>query len=226
MRTKDELDKLREQARELRLQGLRYKDIAARLHVSLSSVSLWVRDLPTPPRFLPEENKKRAVEGHRRYWEKERRIREDQRSSDMATAAAEIGDLTDRELLIAGAIAYWCEGAKPRPHERIAFVNSDPGLISLFLRFLDTVGVSQEDVTFGVQIHETADVEAAERYWRETAGATADQFTKTTLKRHNPKTNRKNTGESYHGCLRVSVRHGSALYRKIAGWAAAAMSAV
>jgi hypothetical protein len=29
-----------------------------------------------------------------------------------AGAAARIGALTDREVLIAGAIAYWCEGAK------------------------------------------------------------------------------------------------------------------
>jgi len=33
-------------------------------------------------------------------------------------AAAEIGELTDREVMIAGAIAYWCEGGKSKPHRR------------------------------------------------------------------------------------------------------------
>ena len=75
-----------------------------------------------------------------------------------------------------------------------------------------------------MQIHETADVEAAQQFWHEVTGAPANQFTKPTIKRHNPKTNRKNVGDDYHGCLRISVYRGSALYRKIEGWASAAMA--
>ena len=39
-----------------------------------------------------------------------------------------------------------------------------------------------------------------------------------TLKRHNPKTVRKNTGADYHGCLAVTVRRSSALNLRITGW--------
>ena len=49
-------------------------------------------------------------------------------------AEDEEGDLTPRELRIAGAIAYWCEGSKRkthRPAEHVSFINSDPGLILL-----------------------------------------------------------------------------------------------
>lgn len=226
-RTREELDLVRAQARHLRGQGLAYKDIAARLHVSMSSISLWVRDLPTPPRFLPEENKKRAKEGFRRYWEKESKVREEQRASDVATASAEIGSLTDRELLIAGAIAYWCEGTKRRPpryEDRVTFINSDPGLISFFLKFLDTAGVSRGDLVLRLHIHETADIESAQRFWLDVTGVHPDQFRKPALKKHNPKTARRNTGDDYHGCLRIDVRRSSELYRKIEGWASAAMS--
>jgi hypothetical protein len=45
----------------------------------------------------------------------------------------------------------------------------------------------------------------------------------TSLKRHNPKTNRKSVGADYHGCLRVTVHRSSALYRGIEGWSAAIM---
>jgi hypothetical protein len=55
-------------------------------------------------------------------------------------------------------------------------------------------------------------------------GAPADQFRRPTLKRHNPKTIRKNTGDEYHGCLRIDVRQSSSLYRRIEGWSAAIMS--
>ena len=50
------------------------------------------------------------------------------------------------------------------------------------------------------------------------------QFRRPTLKRHNPKTVRKNTGGDYHGCLRIEVLRSSILYRQIEGWATAAMA--
>lgn len=218
-------DDLRATARELRARGLAYNEIAAHLGVSKSSVSLWVRDLPCPARLSYEENRKRSAEGVRRYWERERQVRGARRAREVASAAAEIGDLTDRELLIAGAIAYWCEGTKKHQNlERVVFMNSDAGLIRFFLRFLATVGVPRCDLTFRVHIHETGDVEAAQRFWQAVTGAPAEQFAKTVIKRHNPKTNRKNVGEEYRGCLRVSVYRSSGLYRKIEGWARASVA--
>ena len=222
-------DDLYAQARALRAQGLAYHEIAARLGVSKSSVSLWVRDLPTPARLSYRENRRRSAEGVRRYWAAERRVRGTQRASEVAAAAAEIGDPTSREILIAGAIAYWCEGTKRRSTqnaERIVFVNSDAGLIRFFLRFLAAAGVQRSDLTFCVAIHESADVEAAQRFWEEVTGASAEQFTRPALKRHNPKTNRNNVGSDYHGCLRVSVYRSRALYRRIEGWASAVTAAV
>jgi hypothetical protein len=71
----------------------------------------------SPPGRAHEECRKRAAEGARRYW----------------AAGAEIGDPTERELIIAGAIAYWCEGTKNKPGrqaDRVVFMNSDPGLIA------------------------------------------------------------------------------------------------
>mgnify|MGYP002404080148 CR=1 FL=1 len=217
-------DGLRARARELRQQGLGYQEIVAELGVSKSSVSLWVRDLPRPPRVTPDECARRTSERMREYWSAERPAQAARRAAASAAAEAGIGDLTNREILIAGAIAYWCEGAKNKPHrrsDRVAFTNSDPGLISFFLRFLDSTGVSRSDLAFQLQIHETADVPAAERFWLDRTGARADQFCKTSVKRHNPLTTRRNTGDDYHGCLRVDVRRSCMLYRKIEGWAAA-----
>jgi transposase len=220
-------DELRAKARELRGQGFDYEDIAAQLGVSKGSVSLWVRDLPVPERLSYQETRKRAAAGVQRYWEAERQVRDARRAAERDAAAAEIGTLTDREILIAGAIAYWCEGAKSKPHRRsehVTFINSDPALIRFFLRFLQAVGVAAADLTFRVYIHEKADVQEADRFWIKATGAQPEQFRTATLKRHNPATVRKNTGESYHGCLRIDVRRSSDLYRKIEGWASATMA--
>jgi hypothetical protein len=226
-------DDLRAKARELRLQGLDYGEIVAQLGVSKSSVSLWVRDLPKPPGLAPEECARRTSERMRRYWSAERPIRATRRAAASAAAnsaaADSIGDLTDREVLIAGAVAYWCEGARNKPYRRVdraTFANSDPELISFFLLFLDTVGISRADLAFQLQIHETADVASAERFWLVLTGARPEQFGKTFLKRHNPATTRKNTADGYHGCLRVDVRRSCELYRKIEGWASAVTGVV
>jgi hypothetical protein len=214
------------QARKLRAQGFSYNEIAARLGVSKSSVSLWVRDLPRHPRLSYEENRRRSAEGARRYWADERRVRAARRADEVAAVSSAVGNLTDREVIIAGAIAYWCEGAKRktrRNQERVVFINSDPALIRFFLRFLATAGVDHGDLTFRVHIHESADVEAAQQFWLDLTAAFPSQFRRPTLKRHNPKTLRTNVGENYHGCLRIEVRRSRPLYRKIEGWASAAM---
>jgi hypothetical protein len=222
-------DAERARARELRVQGMNYNQIASELGVSKSSVSLWVRDLPRPEPLSYEECRRRAADGVRRYWAAERPVREAQRQAARAAAAAQIGPLNEREILIAGAIAYWCEGAKKKPYRRgdqVLFMNSDPALIRFYLRFLSVAGIEPGRLRCCVQIHESADIEAAQQFWLGVTGLSAAQFRRPALKRHNPTTVRKNTGDDYHGCLRIDVLRGTSLYRKIEGWAAAAMASV
>ncbi|MGV9787153.1 hypothetical protein [Streptomyces sp. NPDC003435] len=211
-------DDLREQARELRRQGHTYDQIQMKLGCSKSSISLWVRDLPKPQHRDPKEQAKLAA---RKRWEHELAVRDKSRRRTKADARAEIGTLSDRELFIAGVALYWAEGSKDKPHarrERVVFINSDPGVIRVFLAWLDLLQVQRGDLSFRVMIHESADVAAAEAYWADLVGADGGAFTKTTLKRHNPKTVRKNTGEEYRGCLVVSVRRSADLYRRVEGW--------
>ena len=220
-------DDLRAKARELRGQGLAYKEIAAELGVSKSSVSLWVRDIPRPERLSYEECAKRQAAAVDAYWSNERQRREEVKVAISDAAAREIGHLSDRDILIAGAVAYWCEGAKNKPYrryDRIDFINSDPRMIKLFLRFLRTAGVSDDRLVFQIHIHETADLAAAGRFWRDTIGIDGATFNRPLIKRHRPLTVRKNTGQNYHGCLRVQVRRSIDLYRQIEGWAAAVMT--
>ncbi|MFF8638647.1 hypothetical protein ACF052_31085 [Streptomyces pilosus] len=210
-------DDLRARARELRLQGWTYDRIEAELGCSRSSVSLWVRDLPKPERRrTPEE----AAAIARRGWEAKLRVRDEERRRAKEAAKQEVGDLSPRELFLIGVGLYWAEGSKDKPYDRresVTFVNSDPGMIKVYLAWLDLLGVERERLRFTVMIHENADVTGAEQYWAELVGAGRSAFNKTTLKRHNPKTVRKNVGESYRGCLVIKVLKGADLYRRIEG---------
>jgi len=220
-------DHLHATARELRARGYTYMEIAAELGVSKSSVSLWTRDMPRVGRISSEEICKRKAAANARFWAAESPRREARRRAITEAAAAQVGRLSDREVVIAGAVAYWCEGTKNKPYRqqdnRVSFINSDPGLILLFLRFLALVGVPRERLRCSVSIHESADVTAAQQFWQDVTRLPVEQFRRPTLKRHNPKTNRMNTGDGYHGCLVIHVLKGLELYRQIEGWARGVM---
>ncbi len=207
---------MRARARELRLTGKTYDEIVAELGVAKSSVSLWMRDLPKPQK-TPEQ----MHEMQEARWAPHRRARTIKQIGTKLEAAHEIGRMTDRELFLVGVGLYWSEGSKSKPHrlsERVTFVNSDPDMIRLYVAWLALLRVQPDRIQFRVMIHESADVMGAERFWADLVGVDVTTLRKTTLKKHNPKTVRKNVGEGYHGCLVVDVHKSADLYRRIEGW--------
>ncbi|MFI5833871.1 resolvase [Micromonospora sp. NPDC051300] len=198
-------------------------EIAARLGVAKSTAYLWTRHLPLDPALVRRRREIAQQARSDAQWAARRAARDAARAEETAAAAGWVRRLSRRELLLIGAAIYWCEGGKAKPWRpndcRIKFVNSDPMLVGLFLRFLDAVEVSPEDRRFRVSIHETADDGAAVRWWwwADRVGVPADRFQRTTIKRHRPATTRKNVGADYRGCLVVHVVGGSRLYWRIEG---------
>ncbi|MGW2822266.1 hypothetical protein ACWC24_14835 [Streptomyces sp. NPDC001443] len=211
-------DDLRARARELRLQGWSYDRIQVELGCSKSSISLWVRDLPKPERRDPSEQARLA---NRLRWEHELAVRDEKRQRTKRAAASEVGPLSSRDLFMTGVALYWAEGGKDKPYarrENVQFVNSDPGVIRIFLAWLDLLGVERERLRYRVMIHLTADVKGSEQFWADLVGVDVSRLQRTTIKKHNPKTVRKNVGENYRGCFVISVLQGAELYRRIEGW--------
>jgi transcriptional regulator with XRE-family HTH domain len=141
----------REQARALRAEGLAMKDIARRVGVSVSSVSLWTRDI------------KLTAEQLAAIAERDRRSPNRRRGTEVRSARArlvrEAAQQHGRELArrgdplhVAGAMLYWAEGTKHR--NTLGFCNSDPGMQELFLRFLRTCyAVDDDKVSLAVNCH-------------------------------------------------------------------------
>jgi hypothetical protein len=209
-------DDLRARARELRREGRTYDEIVAELGVAKSSVSLWVRDLPKPQKTPEQMHAMREAR-----WGPHRAERDRAQRRTRQAASREIGTLTARELFLIGVGLYWAEGSKSKPYrlrEQVTFINSDPDMIEVYLAWLALLKVESARLRFNVMIHESADVAGAERYWADLVGRDVADFGKTTLKKHNPKTVRKNVGAGYRGCLVVRVLQGADLYRRIEGW--------
>lgn len=215
-------DDLRRRCRQLRGSGLTYGEIVENTGVSQGTLSLWLRDIPRPPAL--DEATRRRAEARRLEALRKRSVGLRQRrlrAETVARARAQIGPVSERDLLVLGVALYWAEGAKRKPwaaRDRITFVNSDPSIVRTWLRWLELVGVSREQCRFRLQIHEQADVAAAERFWAETVGVTVDRLMRTTLKRHRPVSPRRNTGPGYRGCLTIDVLRSAELYRCVEGW--------
>src|SRR5262249_660520 len=92
-------------------------------------------------------------------WERRREERDANRAAVWREVADEMGPLTPRELLLLAPVTYSCDGekAKPwRPNEALRFINSDPVLIELFLRFVEAEGIGRGQLKYRLSIHESA----------------------------------------------------------------------
>ncbi len=216
-------DDARAEAVALRLQGYTVPQIAEKLGVSRSSAFLWVRHLPLEATVerAHERRSRTARLGAQARWEPVNEARDAERAAVNESEVAWVGSLSEREVRLAGAVAYWCEGQKAKPWQpnrcRVVFINSDPVLIRLFLRFIEGIGADRATLRYRLSIHESADVVAAGRWWAEVVGVPVERFSRPTLKKHNPATVRYNVGAPYRGCLIVEVPKSRRLYWRIEG---------
>jgi transposase len=211
-------DETRVKARELRSQGLTYREIQAQLGVSMSSISAWVRDLPKPaPRWTKVEQMQRLELAHTAF----REDRDQERRRLTSEASQQVGNINDRELLLLGAALYWAEGSKDKAYARresLTFINSDPRMIQVYVRWLELLGVERHRMRCSLHIHDSADLAEATRFWSGITGVPSGEFLKPSIRHDNPGTNRLNRGETYRGCLRIYVTNSARLYRQVEGW--------
>jgi hypothetical protein len=209
---------LRRECRRLRSLGLTYTEIAEATGASHGSISPWVKDVKVPNRDRAERRRLGAL---RESARERSRVAQRRRERQTSLASADIGPLTDRELFLIGVALYWAEGSKSKSYdlrERITFINSDAQVVETFMAWLRLLAITNENCRFRLHIHESADVRAAEQFRARLVGVAPDDFQRATIKRHQPKTNRLNVGEDYHGCLVISVLKSAELYRNVDGW--------
>lgn len=213
----------REEVVRLRKKGFSYSEIRQIIHVSKSSLSLWLKDI-----ILTDEQIKRL----RRKGEvarslgskalKDERIKRQKRI--IGKAISEVKPLDISDLWLVGVMLYWAEGAKQKeyhPSQRVCFSNSDPAMLIVFLCWLRRcLCINAEDILFEIYIHETYKKtrEELSRYWSGITGFSLDKLRTVYYKKNRVHSYRKNRGENYHGVLRISVRRSTDLNRKITGW--------
>jgi hypothetical protein len=103
------------------------------------------------------------------------------------------------EVLIAGIMLYWAEGAKGG--EGVDFANSDEEMIKLFLRFLREIGnITEERLRVYLYCHADQNVKKLKKHWSDATRIPLSQFTKPYI---NNDTEKKNGREMKHGMIHI-----------------------
>ena len=200
-----------QRARELRAQAWTLQDIATELAVSKSSVSLWVRDVEFTP------NPRRRTRAPRPSSLHMRKLVEIEHLN--RAGSDQIGQLTQRELLIVGVALYIGEGFKR--DGQVGMANTDPQVLHLFVTWLRRCfQIDELKLRVRLYLHEGLDLEAAEQFWSELLGVPRTQFRRAYRAAAGLSRRR---AKHINGCPAVSYCD-SALHRRVMGLARALSS--
>ncbi len=155
-------------ARDLRAEGWTMPEIAAELGVSKGSVSLWTRDVE----FVPRRGR---AAPRRRGPNKLQRAKADEIEQLLTEGRERIGQLSEREFLVAGAALYAGEGAKSGGS--VSLPNSDPRMIAFFCAWLRHFFEPDESrLRVRLYLHAGLDLQAANASWSLLTGIPVHQF--------------------------------------------------
>ncbi len=201
-----------QQARRLRATGLPLAEIAARLGVAKSSVSLWVREVEFEP--VP-----RLSRGRRRAPNALQRRRQAEVYRLLAEGRKRAGRLSEREFLIAGVALYVGEGSKG--DGMLRFANSDPRMIVFYCcwlrRFFE---IDESRLRIHLYLHEGLDLAASIAFWSALTAIPPSQFGKPYRAVPDPCIRH---AKHVHGCVGVSYSC-SATHRSVMGLVHALLS--
>ncbi len=211
----------KEKAHALRKEGKSISEIATSLRTSKSTVSYWCRDIPLSKQhqlLLATRQQRAGAVGRLRAADKKRAERLQRTIVSMREGAQDVGALKARDLYVLGLALYWGEGYKSG-NEECGLTNSDPHIITAFIIWLRQVyKINAHDLILRVSLNGTHAhrIRVVEKYWANVTGIPLRQFTAPSLIKA---VSMKVYGnqESHFGTLRVKVRRGTALRRRIIG---------
>jgi hypothetical protein len=176
------------------------KEIARMVGVSLSSVSLWVRDIELDQ---AQQASMRVRAARRRgkasaAWARGRR-REAQMTGRRRAGCGDV-------LHVAGCMLFWAEGSRER--NAVIFTNSDPAMVRYFVRFLrECLAVPDHKmrITCNLFADHVARQREIEDFWLGIAGLPRAQLTKSIVNVYSKHSQKKRRNKLPYGTCRLVV---------------------
>ena len=210
-------------AQSLRHKGNSISEIAKKLSAPKSTVSVWCRNIKLGAKQikrLADRQISGSYKGRMKFLEKIRGERLFQTEKLKKEGIDEVKNISKRDFFIAGIAMYLSEGATSESNEEVSFTNSDYRAV-LFMKkwFKEICGISDDRFVVQIRINKLhgKKINKAEKYWSKITKISLAQFSKTVLiksksKKIFPKDN------IYYGTVRLKVKQGTKLRRKINGW--------
>jgi hypothetical protein len=175
-------DTIRREAIQLRKLGKSYGDIRKTLNIkSKGTLSLWFKGLKLSSieHKRLEHNKLLAQQRGLLNFNRERtKLIQAENKNQIENGRGSIKEISRNDLLLVGAALYWGEGTKSEGHgPYITFSNSDPKMVSIFMRFIrEILEVKEEKIRAGIQIHPNIKESTARIFWSRITKLPADRF--------------------------------------------------
>lgn len=167
-------------ALQLRKLGYSYSQIRTKLNVSKSTLSNWLDKYPLSSERIRElrDRSPIRIEKYRNTMKKKREVKNELIYNKIAQ---DIGNISDRELFIAGFFLYWAEGGKTN-RSTITLTNTDPIMIITYIRWLAFLKIPREKIR--VKLHLYKDMNPAKEiiFWSKTLSLEKSQFQKSWIK--------------------------------------------
>ncbi|MFT5036945.1 MAG: transposase-like protein [Candidatus Azotimanducaceae bacterium] len=207
--------KEKQQAVQLRERGVSMGEIAQRLGVAKSSVSLWVRDV----KLTKTQRSKLNRNGHSVDAIEKRRIArvsntQKRRDEMMRIAGQEVAELSHNPLWCIAVALYWGEGGKTQQTARLS--NSDPAVIKIMMHFFRGIcNIPEEKFRGHVHTFSHKNANVCEKYWSDVSGLPRDKLFKTYVKQSSASKKKRNTLP--YGTFQVYV-HDTEFFFRMMGW--------
>jgi hypothetical protein len=208
-------------ARGMRREGMSIKEISKKLSVSVGSVSMWCKDIELTEEQILNLQKRRTDPYYgkkREYLESKQKELKEKIQKIKLNSIIEIGQLSHRELLIAGTALYWGEGFK-KDHQ-VGLATTDVLAAKFYILWLKVCfGIKNEDLLIRLTINLTFKNEEKriQEYWAEKLNLDLKKFSKTFFQKSTWKKEYENK-DAYNGVIRIRVRKSMDLLRRIQGY--------
>jgi AcrR family transcriptional regulator len=207
----------REAARTLRREeGASVKEIAQRLGVSKSSVSLWVRDVElTDVQIAALRDRNPAYNGQRlgaitRVSQGRARRKAHQEEGRSRVRSGDEG-------FVRACLLYWGEGAKSR--HSLSFSNADVELVRVWMKLLRTTLSAPEErmrLTCYLYSDHLSEQCGVEQFWLNVTGLTRRNLCRSIVNNYSRSSKRKRQRLLPHGTVKVAV-HDTRLIQMVLG---------
>ena len=215
---------LKQKAIKLRKQGKSYLQIQKIIHVSKSTLSLWLRSIKLSDELTQKiytRGKQKSIEALVKRNKEQTKNARDKALKIRDTFAQEIRGINKKELFYFGLALYLGEGYK-RGSEGAAWkcvdvANSDPDVIRIMMRFFrECCGVDDKSFRLYLSLHDRKDEQLAIDYWIRQTGLKKENFIKTSFAQAFS-TKYKYPRRLVYGTVHIRV-YNTDLFHQIIGW--------